>query len=1005
MLSSWSGDYGEDAGLIMVERGKTSKSIDELFASIREACTSKHWSRGIELSRKCKISREDDSQERVVLRLSEPGQTIGRVIHFWPEEGDWNCDCGDKEDPCLHSVAAVIAFKKAHDKNELLPLITQTQATLIYRFSRKAGFLYFDRIILSEGSKTFRLTSSLLALTSGRVQGPKLVPTKEDVAVDLLLREYQSGLVPPAFMSRLIAELAPCKDIQLDGVPIRCSGERTGFIARVEDAPGAGVRLYGLQDPAIQETFRNGAALCSPSMLRPFGHGKLLPEEIKMLAEGKYFASREFPELVSELIPALEQKLAVHNLSKHLPKQIRVSPRLVLHTETREGVLFVFPEIVYGDESVMARVVHGELEIYGSLIPIRDEKEEKRLLGLMQREYAGLTADHPIPFHGEDAVAFVESLQRWSFGEISGKGFETFQKHSQLVPDLTIHSDGKDISIDISFKNKEGDELKASSVLQEWKQGQRLVPLLEGGYAPLPLDWLERYGDVLRDLLLAQGDAKELHPCMLNDLEELCVGLNRSLPQSAQDLKKQFEDFSGIPEPTLPEDLQADLRNYQKEGVAWLSFLKDRQLGALLADDMGLGKTLQAICILKKPSLVVAPTSVIYNWEREIVRFRPSLKVCVYHGLKRNLLEDVDVVLTTYALLRQDEEKFVSKMWAVTVLDEAQNIKNPDSQVARAAFHLQSHFRITLTGTPIENSLEDVWSQFHFLNRGILGTRKSFLENYSKPILLGDERVTQRLKRRLKPFILRRVKSEVAKELPPRSEAILYCELNEEERTVYDSVLNGSRSELMQKLNEGKGMFDVLEVLLRLRQASCHRGLIPGQLADTSSKMETLISCLKECVAEGHKALVFSQWTSLLNKIEVVLKRESLSFGRIDGSTKNRGDIVDSFQNQDSLSVLLLSLKAAGTGLNLTAADHVFIVDPWWNPAIEDQAADRAYRIGQNKPVMVYRLVAKDTVEEKILLLKEKKRALANAVIDAKGASMSLSREDLLALFSSKDAS
>jgi len=973
-----------------------SRSIDALFASIREACTSKQWSQGIELNRKSKLSLEDGAEDRIALRLSEQGQTIARVVHFWPEEGDWNCDCNGKDDPCLHSIAAIIGLKKAIDSKESLPIVSQSQSTVVYRFTRKAGFLYFDRMILSNGSKTFRLTSSLMALATGRVQGPKIVPTKEDVAADLLLKDFQSGLVPPSFMPKLLAELSVCKDIQLDGNPVQCSRERTGFIARIEDAAGGGVRLYGLQDPSIKETFRNGAALCAESVLRPFGHGKLLPEEIKMLAEGKYFAPRDFPELLSETLPHLEQKLAIHILSQKLPQQVRVNPRIDLHTEARDGVLLIIPEIVYGDPP-LAKIVNGQLEVYGAVIPIRDEKEEKRLQGLLQKDYSSLHLDQVMQFAGEEAVAFVESLSHWSFGDISGDGAQAFKKHSTINPSMQLDFQNEGVSVALSFKTAEGNELSANSVLQTWKSGQQLVPLLEGGYAPLPKDWLERYGDILRDILLAQGEAKTLHPCMLGDLEDLCAGMGQGVPERIHALKQQFEDFSGIPEANLPSDLKASLRNYQKEGVAWLSFLQEKKLGALLADDMGLGKTLQAICVLKNPSLVIAPTSVIYNWEREINRFRPGLKVCVYHGLKRNLVE-ADVVLTTYALLRQDEEKFLGKVWAVTVLDEAQNIKNPDSQVSKVAYNLQSQFRVTLTGTPIENSLEDVWSQFHFLNRGILGTRKTFLENFSKPILLGDEEITSRLKRRLKPFILRRMKSEVATELPPRSEAILYCELNEEERNVYESILSVSRNEVAQKLNDGKDLFQILEVLLRLRQASCHRGLIPGQVADSSSKIEILLSGLKECLAEGHKALIFSQWTSLLDLIETALKRDNLSFGRIDGSTRNRGEIVDKFQNDKSMSVLLLSLKAAGTGLNLTAADHVFIVDPWWNPAIEEQAADRAYRIGQTNPVMVYRLVAKDTVEEKILLLKEKKKALASAVVDASGGAVKFTREDLLAL-------
>lgn len=984
----------------MDEIENKSNEINELLASMREASTSKHWSRAIELCRKSKIFQEEDSGDRLVIRLQESGQIIAKVIQLWPREGDWSCDCGDKDDPCTHALAAIIALKKSIDKKEPLPIIPHIQSEIVYRWSRKAGFLYFDRVIMSEGGKTFRLTSSLLALTSGRVQGPKVVPTKEDITVDVLLKDFHSGLVPPAFMQRLITELSSCKNIQLDGVPVRCERERTGFIARVEDAPGGGVRLYGLQDPRITETFRNGAALCSDAVIRPFGHGKLLPDEIKMLAEGKYFAPKDFSELVSEMLPSLEQKLAIHLLSKNLPQQIRVAPRVVLHSEMRDSTLFLLPEIVYGDNPILAKVVNESLEVYGSLVPIRDEKEEKRLLSVLQRDFPDLSLDRPFHVSGEDAVQFVEHLERWNHANMEGTGFIAFRKHSPLSGNLDLEFKDDAVSVSFRFHNEEGDKVDASSVLKAWKNGQKMVPLLEGGYAPLPLDWLEHYGEILRDILISQSQEKTLHPCMLSDLEELCDGLNVKVPDEIHRLKNEFNDFKELPPPKLPKDLQATLRKYQEDGVAWLLFLQERKLGALLADDMGLGKTLQAICILKRQTLVVAPTSVIYNWEREILRFRPSLKVCVYHGLKRSFIEEADVVLTTYALLRQDEEKFVGKIWSVVILDEAQNIKNPDSQVARAAFNLQGDFKLTLTGTPIENSLEDVWSQFHFINPGVLGARKVFLENYSKPILLGDEQTTSRLKRRIKPFVLRRLKSEVAKELPPRSEAVLYCELNEEERKVYDSLLNGSRFEVMQKLNEGKNIFDVLELLLRLRQASCHRGLIPGQYAETSSKIETLVTCLKECVAEGHKALIFSQWTSLLDLLEPVLKRESLSFARIDGSTKNRGELVDRFQKEESLSVLLLSLKAAGTGLNLTAADHVFIIDPWWNPAIEEQAADRAYRIGQNNPVMVYRLVAKDTVEEKILLLKEKKKALASSVIEARETSaMALSKEDLLALF------
>ncbi len=982
----------------MVPSENKTAEIEDLFSAIREACAPKLWSRGIELSRRSTVAQEEGEDERIILRLTEEGQTLARVVTFWPEEGDWHCDCAEKEDPCLHVVASAIHFKQAQDKGLSIPLIRQTQHRVVYRFSRKAGFLYFERMLVNETGKSFRLTSSLMALVMGRVPGPKISPTKEDVAVDLLLKDFQSGLVPLPFMPKLLSELVNCTEISLDGQKVECDRERTGFIACVEDAPGAGIRLFGMQDPTIRETFRNGAALCEGAKLRPFGHGKLQPEEIKMLAEGRYFAPRDFPELVSELLPALEQKLTIRIHAKSLPQQIRVSPRLVIDIQRNNETLILHPLIVYGDPAI-AQVEHGHLDVFGLQIPIRDEKEERRLQSLLQRDLSMLPLDAKVEFKGEHAVAVTESLQNWTAGELRGDSLDAFRKHSALLPQIDLQCKNDSASFDLSFKTAQGAKVHASTVIQAWKQGQQLVPLLDGGYAPLPMQWLERYGDILREVLATRGESKELHPALLADVSDLCESLDFVTPKSFQDLQKQFEASSFHPEVDLPSDLQATLRSYQEEGVAWLNFLRKQGFGALLADDMGLGKTLQAICILRKKSLVVAPTSVLYNWEREIKRFRPSLKVCVYHGQRRMLDETADVVLTTYALLRLDEDKLLHRTWTVAVLDEAQNIKNPDSQVAKVAFSIQSAFKLTLTGTPIENSLEDIWSQFHFLNPSILGSRKSFLENYSKPILQGDDPMLARLRRRLKPFILRRLKTEVAKELPPRSEVVLYCELNDEERTVYDSFLNSSRTDILEKLNQGQSLFQVLEVLLRLRQSSCHLGLIPGQVADTSSKVERLIACLKESVSEGHKALIFSQWTSLLGLIAIALEREQIRFDRIDGSTRDRSAVVDRFQTDKGLPVLLLSLKAAGTGLNLTAADHVFIVDPWWNPAIEEQAADRVYRIGQDKPVMVYRLVAKDTVEERILLLKEKKRSLANAVVEVSTENFKITREDLLTLF------
>ena len=439
--------------------------------------------------------------------------------------------------------------------------------------------------------------------------------------------------------------------------------------------------------------------------------------------------------------------------------------------------------------------------------------------------------------------------------------------------------------------------------------------------------------------------------------------------------------------------------------MEWLRFLGGLGLGALLADDMGLGKTLQALCVFPERTqakrsegtpgvgrtLVVCPTSVLSSWSSQIAQFRPGLKTSLYHGAGRRLDDDADVTLTTYAILRLDRELLAARDWTTVVLDEAQTIKNPDSQVAQAAHELRAGVRLALSGTPIENRLDDLWSQFRFLNPGLLGSRRDFNESFA--------RSPAELRARLKPFILRRLKKDVAPELPPRTEIVLHCELSATERELYDALLSTTRAEVVAELGQGGSVIRALEALLRLRQACCHNNLVPGQAPTaSSSKVDLLLETLRESIDYGHRALVFSQWTSFLDLIEPRLAEAGLAWERLDGTTKDRAGVVERFQRPDGPPVMLLSLKAGGVGLTLTAADHIFLMDPWWNPAVEDQAADRAHRIGQVNPVLIQRLIAKDTVEDRILVLQKKKLEIAGAVLhDAEGA-LKLTREDLLDL-------
>jgi SNF2 family DNA or RNA helicase len=392
---------------------------------------------------------------------------------------------------------------------------------------------------------------------------------------------------------------------------------------------------------------------------------------------------------------------------------------------------------------------------------------------------------------------------------------------------------------------------------------------------------------------------------------------------------------------------------------------------------------------------------VLFNWKSELARFRPNLRVAVYHGPGRSFDANADVTLTTYAILRLDAKALAARSFGAVVLDEAQAIKNPDSQTARAAYALRAGFRLALTGTPVENRLEELWSLMHFVNRGLLGGRSDFGEQVARPIAEGRAGAAAALRQRIRPFVLRRLKKDVAPELPPRTEGVLRVELTDGERAVYDAVRAATQKDVLALLGgdgKGAGIIQALEALLRLRQAACHPALVPGQTASTSSKIEALLEALETAVAEGHKARVFSQWTSLLDLIEPALARAELPFARLDGATRDRAGVVARFQADDGPPVMLVSLKAGGSGLNLTAADHVFLCDPWWNPAVEAQAADRTHRIGQTRPVFVYRLVAAATVEERILALQDAKRALMDAALGDAASAAGLTREDLLAL-------
>ncbi len=979
-----------------------------LLAAVRAAALPGPWSLGVKLARDGAVFASERRGDTLTARVRAPGKTVAPSVTLFLGDDEWTCDCGSPVDPCPHVAAAAIALAQGPAEGaggekggEAGGAGTAAKgAKLRYRLERKDGALALLRFVVRADGVEELLRVSLASPAARGLAGGTLAPTHEDLAVDRIVGGRQPGWFPPDRVADIFGELASA-DVRLSGESVRTSREVILPRAVVRDLDD-GVGLTIERDPRVMEVVVAGIGR-SGDTLHPLGEVDLTGTRLERLPLKRRFSPGQLGDLVSEVLPGLEKRMPVEIKTRRLPRPGGASrPRLQIDLGQRQHTLSVSASVVYGDPAE-ARIEEGRLVLLGERVPTRDEAMERALVARL-RDELHLVPGRWVDFDGPDAIRFAQKLLAWKGGGAEAATREMFRA-GRLVPRLAIEDDRFDVSFEMELeaegeREREGPAPRADAgaVIRAWRDGLPLVPLDGGGWAPLPADWLARYGARVADLLAAKRADGKVETAALPALVELCDELEHPRPAGYARLAPLLEGFEGIPEAPLPADLTAELRPYQRQGVSWLVFLRDAGLGAVLADDMGLGKTLQALCALRGRALVVCPRSVVHNWEAEIRRFRPGLRASIYHGPKRVLDPTADVTLTTYAILRLDADALARHGWDVVVLDEAQAIKNPDSQAARAAYAIEAGFRVALSGTPVENRLDDLWSQLHFTNRGLLGGRGAFDERFARPIAAGEPGAAERLRKKVRPFVLRRLKKEVAPELPPRLEASLYCELEEQERAVYDAVRAAARKEVVQRLAEGGSVLAALEALLRLRQAACHPALVPGQFATTSAKVERLVEALEDAAADGHKALVFSQWTSLLDLVEPHLTRVGITFVRLDGSTRDRGAVVARFQSDDGPPVMLISLKAGGTGLNLTAADHVYLVDPWWNPAVEDQAADRAHRIGQDKPVMVYRLVAKDTVEEGILALQERKRQLAEAALGEAGGAAAITREDLLAL-------
>jgi superfamily II DNA or RNA helicase len=638
----------------------------------------------------------------------------------------------------------------------------------------------------------------------------------------------------------------------------------------------------------------------------------------------------------------------------------------------------------------------------------------------------GLRADDSGEFfiaEGETAIKFwsegVGSLpEDWDL-YIPEELVGTHVRNAPLAMNARVSSGVDWLSVKVSYES-DGIGVDREELERCLREGKKYVRLSDNSYAPLDADRVRQMIDREIELISASKNGK-IPLSHAGRVQELLQQANSA--QVAATTKQLFQKLASIDEikpAKKPKGLKATLRPYQEQGLSWLTFVHEIGSGGVLADDMGLGKTIQTIALLlnikaeKKTqplrALIVAPTSVVSNWMREIERFAPTLTTALWHGAGRKdqleELETANVVITSYALLSRDIDLLRKLRLDYAILDEAQNIKNPLSATAQAAKELAADRRLALTGTPIENRLSEIWSIFEFVSPGLLGPLPKFEEKYARPIDQGDSKAAARLRSIIHPFILRRTKIEVAKDLPPKLEVDKLVDMPSDQKAIYLQVLREVRATVMgevERVGVAKSQLHILAGLTKLRQAACDPRLLglPREFShDDSGKLSAIRELIDEVESGGHKVLVFSQFVSMLKLIREALDEDKVRYEYLDGSTIDRAERVDRFQTDPTIPVFLISLKAGGSGLNLTAADTVIHFDPWWNPAVEDQASDRAHRIGQKRVVTVYRLVAAGTIEEKILQLKQKKKDLVNSVLsEDMGGAKNLSKDDLDDLF------
>jgi non-specific serine/threonine protein kinase len=715
-------------------------------------------------------------------------------------------------------------------------------------------------------------------------------------------------------------------------------------------------------------------------------------------------------------------------LMKEINK-VNPEPRIAL---TEKGDYLVFhPSFVY--EGIETKPTDGDQVLVpqgeGVLVVHRNREKENAFLQRLQSLHSGFILNQEegtMALKGAEVLRnnwfflFIDAMKEaktpvFGFEALRSFRFNTAKPQTHIF--ISSRTDWFDAKVNIAFGNQ---HVTVADIKKALANKQQFVQLGDGSLGILPEDWLKKYALLFR-VGEGKADTLKLSRYHLGVVDELYANRDESeLELQLEEKYEQLRTFDTIREIEPPTTLRTILRPYQVSGYQWLNYLKEVNWGGILADDMGLGKTVQALSYLEYfrktegslRALVVCPTTLIYNWENEIRKFTPTIRYRIHHGAlrtrKKEELDNVEIIITTYGTLRSDIKVLSSLSLDYAVLDESQAIKNPSSKVTKAAVLLQAKHRLCMSGTPLQNNTFDVYAQMNFLNPGMLGSVEFFRQEFAIPIdKLGEPDRKDHLRKLLYPFILRRTKEQVAKDLPEKQEMVLFCEMEKEQRNIYDAYRNDYRSQILGSIeSQGiqKSQLTILQGLMKLRQICDSPAILneTEKFPNHSIKLDELARELKEDMSD-HKALVFSQFLGMLGLIREKLEELEIPFVYFDGSTSapDREKAIQRFQQDDTIRVFLISLKAGGVGLNLTAADYVYIMDPWWNPAVEQQAIDRTHRIGQTKNIFAYRMICKDTIEDKILQLQDRKRALAKDIIaDDTGFVKSLTREDVEYLFS-----